>query len=111
MTYPIFTPTVDPQTVNDSISIQKEENSFGDGYSQTVILGLNAVRSEMSLSWPVLTEAQRTSIVSFFRENAGKTFLWAVPGESQRKWKCEKWEQNRDRAGISLTATFKEVFI
>lgn len=111
MTYPIFAPTVAPQTVSDSISLQKEENNFGDGYSQTVILGLNAVRSELSLSWPVLTEAQRASIVGFFRDNVGKTFLWAVPGESQRKWKCEKWELDRDRAGISLSATFKEAFI
>ena len=110
MTYPVFSPPINPQKADDNVTGQKNDNSFGDGYEQTIILGLNAVKSELPLSWPVLTETQKNSIAGFLKTNAGKTFLWGLPGESQRKWKCDKWEIKRDRAQVSIDATFREVF-
>ena len=110
MPYPIFSPSISPQTADESVSVQKSDNAFGDGYEQTIILGLNAVRAEIPLSWPVVTESQKTEITAFLTENAGKTFLWALPGENMRKWKCDKWEVKRDRAVISINATIREGF-
>ena len=110
MTYPIFNPPIDPQTVDDTVSIANNSNNFGDGYEQSIILGLNSVNTERSLHWPCLSIDQLNEIETFLETNKGKTFTYNIQNV-EKKFKCFTWSISRSPKMISLKATFKEVYI
>lgn len=105
-----FNPPVRPKTSNPTRTVKVISNSFGDGYEQETLDGLNAIRMELTLTWPMLTIEQVREIDSFFAANAGKTFYFALPSEDVRMWRCNEWSPPIERGSGSLTATLKEVF-
>lgn len=105
-----FNPPVRPKASNPTRTVKVITNSFGDGYEQEILDGLNAIRTELTLTWPVLTIEQAQEIDAFFAANAGKVFGFALPGETERMWRCNEWSPLIERGSGSLTATLKEVF-
>lgn len=110
MSYNTFSPPINPQSVDDTVSIKYNANSFGDGYEQNVILGLNNEVIERTLNWPCLTSAQYNSILTFLQTNKGKSFYYTVDNVT-KLYKCWSWSISRTAKIINLKATFKEVFI
>ncbi len=87
--------------------------SFGDGYSQRVLDGLNTVIESWDMNWEVLTLSEKDVIVNFLDSMAGyKAFGYTMPGETVRKkWICKKYSATPLARGIySLTATFERVY-
>lgn len=105
-----FNPPVRPKTSNQTRTVKVISNDFGDGYDQEIADGLNPVRTEMELTWPVLTISQIQEIDAFFVTNAGKAFYFALPEENPRMWRCNEWSPPIERGTGSMTATLKEVF-
>ena len=112
MAYAVFEPVPRPRTSSPKTTVKETVNSFGDCYEQTVLDGINCVlAAQLELTWPVLTFAQNLAIVSFFRENAGKVFTWALPGKPSQKWRCSEWSEDNTTGICSLSATFREVVV
>lgn len=107
----VFQPSIAPQSASAGRSIRVISNKFGDGYEQAVLDGLNAQETSLSLSWPVLTFEQCAEIDTFFTENKGKSFLWALPGQEQKRWRCDEWKTDYEVCLAKADATLKEVFI
>lgn len=105
-----FNPPVRPKTSSPTRTVNVISNSFGDGYEQETADGLNPVRTELTLTWPVLTIEQTKDIDAFFIANAGKAFYFALPGEDVKMWRCNEWSPPIERGSGSMTATLKEVF-
>lgn len=107
-----FNPPYRPKTTAPQIAVRETSNTFGDGYEQNVRDGINCVYiKQMSLTWDLLTLAQAAEIDTFFRNNAGLTFLWTLPNENTaRKWRCSEWSPSYDRGHCSFSATLREVF-
>lgn len=106
-----FNPSVRPKTSGQTRTVKVITNSFGDGYEQEIADGLNPVRTELTLTWPVLTIPQMQEIDAFFVINAGKAFYFALPEEQPRKWRCNEWSPPYEAGTGSMTATLKEVFV
>lgn len=106
----IFTPPIAPQAASADRSARVISNKFGDGYEQAVLDGLNAQETSLSLSWPVLTFEQCNEIDKFFSDNKGKSFLWALPGQEQKRWRCDAWKTEYEACAAKVSATLKEVF-
>ncbi|MFA9261793.1 MAG: phage tail protein [Undibacterium sp.] len=88
------------------------EAEFGDGYTQSGPDGLNYIRDTVSISWDALTDAQRTTINSFFRGLGGHTpFYYQPPGYTAAvKWTCKMWDSKRDSGFWKMTAELKQSF-
>jgi phage-related protein len=113
MTFPTFTPPIDPSpgtSARPELKLYKAD--FGDGYTQTTRAGMNHNRAVLTLEWEALTVAQHKEITDFLTARGGdETFLYALPGETTRKWTCDEWETQHLAAGLkSLTATFRQSF-
>lgn len=106
----IFTPPIAPQSASANRSARVISNKFGDGYEQAVLDGLNAQETSLELSWPVLTFEQCNAIDQFFSENKGRSFLWALPGQGQKRWRCDGWKTEYEACMAKASATLKEVF-
>lgn len=107
----IFKPPIEPQGASADRSVRVISNKFGDGYEQAVLDGLNARETSLSLSWPVLTFGQCAEIDNFFTENKGKSFLWSLPGQQRKRWRCDEWKVDYEACLAKINATLKEVFI
>ena len=98
-------------TIEDTASIIKSD--FGDGYSQSAESGLNSVMMTASVVWAFVTEAQKKTMLAFFRERRGvKNFRWTPPSEAESLWKCENWGPAVPVAPgyYTMSATFIQVF-
>ena len=89
---------------------------FGDGYTQRAADGLNSVARTWSLSWQSRPIADIDSLYDFLIAKLGaEAFYWTAPGDTQRKWICQKDMQrtpvSAEASGYdTLKVTFQEVF-
>lgn len=87
--------------------------SFGDGYEQRRVDGLNATRRSWGLTWSNLSREQRDELYEFLMSRQGVyAFLWPVPdGDETRQVLCESvaWQVD-DYNVYTVTADFKEDF-
>lgn len=88
------------------------ENTFGDGYEQSLLDGLNAIKRTWPCSWNALSNADADYLDSFFKANAGKAFYYSGGGLTPgARWKCKKWKRGFPSGGYaSYTATLEERF-
>lgn len=112
MTLPTFNPDPRPTpgtAVSNNVALRTTQ--FGDGYTQSVPVGLNHVSKRVTLTWGALTLSQAQALDDFFVERGGyKYFYYTLRGESTpRKWRCEKWSFT-DGAPSNSTADLIEVF-
>lgn len=62
-------------------------NNFGDGYSQTMPDGLNAMPWSGTIVFTPLLTTEMTGLANFMREHNGVTFWWLLPWETTpRRW-------------------------
>lgn len=108
-----FSPGVLP-TVSSSVQFSAKtlEASFGDGYEQVAVAGLNSVSGVYTVNFENLTLAQRDAIETFFKAKAGaEAFFYTFPGESTaRKFRCKSWSRAHIGALFNVRAEFREVF-
>lgn len=102
---PSFSSTVTPKP-------RVLQAQFGDGYSQRVADGLNAVVDSVDLTFNALVDADADAIDAFLRKQGGVTpFLFAFPGKPQYGYVCQIWKFSYVEKGIkSLQCTFNQVF-
>lgn len=85
---------------------------FGDGYSQSVVDGLN----NETQTWPLTFEGSLTDmslIRDFFRRHKGaKSFYWTPPGEAgPLLFRAEEVSFTSVGGGVyQIAATFKQVY-
>lgn len=87
--------------------------TFGDGYSQRVLDGLNTTLESWDMEWSVLTLDEKDVIVNFLDARAGyESFNYTMPGDSvSKKWICKKYVAAPKAYNVySLTATFERVY-
>jgi phage-related protein len=86
---------------------------FGDGYSQRLAGGLNAVIDEWQVSWVNLPVADADTIDDFLRQKKGvESFQWTPPRETAAKlFTCAKWSREPSLPGAdTISATFRQEF-
>lgn len=114
MATPTFTPFRAPdQGTNDKPEFKLRKATFGDGYTQAVPDGLNAVRRVLSLTWGGLTPAQAATIVNFIILQRGATAFWYTPSDEATPvlWTCEDYGDTRGQGGLrEIKATFRQSF-
>lgn len=78
---------------------------FGDGLSQRVTDGLNAQTNDWDVIFDKLTNAQVTTLNSFFDALGGhEAFLWTPPGEaSQRQFTAAEFPRTPLLGGQNQT--------
>lgn len=113
MTIPTFIPARRP-IIGESVAVTARtiSPSFGDGYSQTTIDGLNALSRKATLRWQGLSIAQKDNIQDQFEVFSGTSFAYQLPIENVvRIWRCISWTVN-DTDGVVFTidATFDQAF-
>jgi phage-related protein len=80
---------------------------FGDGYSQRSGDGLNDVDDTFSGQCSMLTAAQASTLVGFFKAHTSTPFLWTPPLTGvQSKWIATSWSQPYGGSG-KLNVSFK----
>ena len=86
--------------------------NFGDGYSQRVADGINAVRQTYEVTWEGLDRTDAQTVDTFLRNRGGhEAFLWTAPGGTLKAWTCERWRVTHATATLDdVAATFVEVF-
>lgn len=90
---------------------------FGDGYSQSVGDGINAVESNWNCTargqWDIpdgvacapLGQPVR-DIAKFLRDHAGhKSFIWTAPDGTEALWRCQALSMNKEGKNMLLTWT------
>lgn len=108
-------PDIQPDNVSSRKSTKARvvRTNFGDGYSQRIGDGLNAVRDEWNVQWTNITAADKETLVQFFEGLAGVTsFQWTPQGDSAAKnFTCAEWNVTPKNAYYySLTAKFTQEF-
>lgn len=108
----VFTPAYAPSY---GASVKKEyrvlENTFGDGYAQTVADGLNNVRESWDLTWANMNETNANSIESQLDALAGTTFDWVTPKGATKSFTCKEMAKTYNGyQSYTVTATFVESF-
>lgn len=86
-------------------------NTFGDGYEQSVADGLNNVVETWELAWNALNETNANDIEDQLTAFAGTTFEWETPKGVTKKFTCK--EMSKVYTGFqsyNITATFIESF-
>jgi phage-related protein len=87
------------------------EAKFGDGYSQAVANGLNAVaQTRTAVVSGYAAELQ--PIVDFLRAHVGQSFYWTPPFSSEPGlYRCKVWRDRSNGGGHwTLEMEFVEVF-
>ena len=79
--------------------------NFGEGYSQTVPLGMN----NESQKWSVVIEGYRDQVMpalNFIRAVRGGSFLWTPPLGDEGYYHCPSYSTN-DKGGAYFQVTFQ----
>lgn len=87
--------------------------SFGDGYEQRLVFGLNQDPKRWSLNWNNITETDADTITAFLEARAAKeSFTWTPPDTTTAyTWICESWTKTIPYTGrASISASFRQVF-
>jgi phage-related protein len=110
-----FTPSINPSygfsrdTSNRILKV-----SFGDGYEQRSVDGLNAQKITLSLSWGSITKAQRDEFKAFLDDKMGsEAFYYTLPDEvTPRKFVCSSPYKDTysNSNSYNFSCTFEEVF-
>jgi phage-related protein len=84
---------------------------FGDGYTQQTPDGINYMLRTFTVTWEILTNAERTLINNFLIGQGGyQSFNWITPDGDTALVKCAQWTSSANNPGTwALTATFQEV--
>jgi phage-related protein len=89
------------------------ESSLGDGYVQSVGMGINNIKSSYPLVFTHVTLTELSSMLSFLEARGGhEEFLFQPKWESSAtKWKCKKWSFRPQDANLYvLNATFERSY-
>tara|TARA_R100000458_G_C8096076_1_gene124740 strand:+ start:181 stop:549 length:369 start_codon:yes stop_codon:yes gene_type:complete len=87
--------------------------SFGDGYEQRLVFGLNQSPKLWDLKWTAKDSTDADAIEAFLEARAGQeAFDWIPPDDtSSYKWVCETWTRDHRYANVNtIRAKFKQVF-
>ncbi len=79
-----FIPPVVPGTQSLTRRTPVRRTEFGDGYTERLVPGLNAVRLVYQLDWPVLTAADADTITAYLEGQLASAFLYTVPPTSDQ---------------------------
>lgn len=116
MANPVFTPPVSPSIGSEPDNeVTLLTASFGDGYEQIAVDGLNAKRTSWRLIWQVLSKVDADSIVDFLNARGGaEVFDWTPPGYGTAiQFRCPQWSPPKPDAGddvFTVTASFRQAF-
>jgi len=84
--------------------------TFGDGYEQRVVDGINHIRRVWNLTFSK-TGADMAAVISFLENEGGVTsFNWTPPRGSAGLWVCREWSRAVNDAFDQVTLQFVEVF-
>lgn len=89
------------------------EISFGSGYSQRAIFGIQQDPKVWTLSWNNRTATDSNSIEDFLEARAGQeAFQWSPPDETNTyNWICRSWRKTMPYPNLfNIDATFEQVF-
>ncbi|MFA5396239.1 MAG: phage tail protein [Methanogenium sp.] len=104
-----------PTTIQPIIGMSRSykgriiDNDFGNGYTQRITDGINALQREIGLSWiGSITNIKELTDHFEEREYGTKSFTWTPPNETiSRKWTCNEWSISNNSDDIqTLTANF-----
>lgn len=88
-------------------------SSFGDGYEQRALDGINTIGQEFQLQFTNISISSAQDIDDFLDARGGlEAFYWTPTGDAtQMLFKCEEWDvEYSSHISRSVTATFKRVF-
>lgn len=108
-----FPATPGPSKADPETTVRVLEAQYGDGYTQTLEDGLNAISDSYAVAWGLLTKTELATFTGFLKAHKGTVpFLWKSPLEDTvRQWKCKTWKATLLGGGWhSLSCTFKESF-
>ena len=103
--------TWSPQTADKTFELSMNSASFGDGYEQDVLDGINYEKVEWALTF-VRPKAEIDTIESFLKAQAGAAFDWTDPDGLTARWKCKGLSRSPQGSLVaaSLSATFKRAY-
>lgn len=89
------------------------ETKFGDGYLQTVPMGLNSVMADWSLQFTELNDVEAMQIDYFLASMKGASaFFWKDATGKRLKFRCPEWSTTyQDDQQNSISARFVQVFL
>lgn len=89
------------------------EAKFGDGYTQSVAIGINAEVQRWSVSTNAYEAEMRDDIVAFLRSHKGVVFYWTPPLGVQGYYVCKDgWKSNYQGGGLwVISLTFEQRFM
>lgn len=108
-----------PQPRNPNIGGKVDYNprslvaTFGDGFNQRAIDGINVLRETWDVGWDCADQAEAATMRDFLQNLAGAgSFTWTPPGESTPKKFISKTYGivKRLPTADTFTATFERVF-
>jgi phage-related protein len=106
-TFPFKTETTGTGETNVAVY----ETKFGDGYSQSVVQGLNAVSQVRTVVHSGYA-ADVQLVVDWLKEHRGVSFFWTPPFASEPGYfRCKAWrDRNNGGNHYTLEMDFYEVF-
>lgn len=88
---------------------RRKVNSFGDGYSQRRVDGLNPLLRKFSLTFN-LKHLQAGKLTQFFAKHGGVTaFQFKERNGNLAKVICPKWSETVGKTHTEISAEFEEV--
>lgn len=80
--------------INQSSSVSRNQGiiaaSYGDGYEQRALFGINQTKTAWSINWIPLIDVDHQDILDFW-ESVGVVveWSWAAPGDISRKYRFD----------------------
>ena len=78
-----------PTRISQSHTIRLKQRliaaQFGDGYSQTAPDGINSQVEEWDISWELLSQADRNTVVAALKQGATDVMTWTTPNDGVAK--------------------------
>jgi len=94
MAWPTWTPPYLPSQSGTQVQDKPNiiENTFGDGYVQRILNGINFMSGTCTLTWGQIRNTDWQTIVTFMQGQLVTPFLWQLPDESSpRQWVAASW--------------------
>lgn len=102
-----WTPALDP---TGDVKLRVRTAQYGDGYSQSVVDGINAKVQTWSLTFNSL-DARIALIAAFLDAHIGISFYWTPPAGVQGYYQCNGYQKTPHGSGTSsLMGQFIQVF-
>lgn len=85
--------------------------SFGDGYEQRIVDGINAAPEVWSVSFVPSSKSAIATLDDYLISQIGLAFSWTNPNGDTINVVCDEWSVDHQTGGLqSLSTTFKQVF-